>query len=747
MANVGKIARRTFLIGSVAIAGGVAFGYYMVSRPHNNPLKDGLGDGEATFNPWVKISADKVTLIAPHADVGQGVLSMQAALIAEELDIELDQADVIFGDPSPAYYNGGIAAEAVPFLSTDNSFQANAMRGVMGALFKLLGAQVTGGSSSVPDSFEKLRLAGAVARETLKKAASKQTGVPVADLKTANGAVQLPDGATIAYTDLAAAAAEIRPVTNVKLRPPSEWRLIGKPMQRLDIVAKSTGGLTYGVDLDVEDMVYAAVRRNPRKGGGIENYDASAAEAMRGVKKIIPIDGGVAVIADNTWRAFRAADAIAIDWGPAPYPAEMDGHWAALSESFTEDHLNNTWRDDGDVDSALGGEGVVEAEYRAPYLAHAPLEPISAIVKVTDDGAEVWTGTQLPRFTQTNVAAIVGCDPEQVKLHNQFMGGSFGHRLEDEQVKQATEIAMTMKGTPVKLTYSREEDFAHDFPRQIAMARMRGTVSDGKVETLDLGIAMPSVVDSQLSRQPMDPPPGPDSQISAGAWNLPFAIPNFRMNAYRAEPLAPISSWRSVGASTNGFFADCAIEELIHAAGADPLEERIRLANNDVARKVLEAVGEMSNWGSDMGARRGRGIAFVSSFGVPVAEVIEVTESDDGIKIDKVYVAADVGRIVDPVNFDNHVKGAVVWGLGHAMNCEITYSDGMAEQSNYHQFEGMRLYQCPEIVVRGLENSEQIRGIGEPPVPPAAPALANAIFAATGKRIREMPFNKHVTFV
>ena len=747
MADVGKIARRTFLVGSVAIAGGVAFGYYVVAKPHKNPLRDDLRDGEATFNPWVKISADKVTLIAPHADVGQGVLSMQAALIAEELDIELDQVDVTFGDPSPAYYNTGIAAEAVPFLSTDNSFQANAMRSVMGAMIKMMGAQVTGGSSSAPDSFEKLRLAGAVARETLKKAAAEQTGVPVRDLKTADGAVQLPDGASIPYTDLAAAAAKVRPVTKVDLRPPSAWRLIGKPMQRLDIVAKSTGQLTYGIDVDVEGAVHAAVKRNPRKGGAVNGYDSSAAENMRGVRKVIPIDGGVAVIADNTWRAFRAADAIECDWGPAPYPAEMDEQWAALSSSFTDDHLNKTWRDDGDVDNALGSGDLIEAEYRAPYLAHAPLEPISAIVNVTDEGAEVWSGTQLPRFVQANVAAIVGCDPEQVTLHNQFMGGSFGHRLEDEQIKQATEIAMTMKGTPVKLTYSREEDFAHDFPRQIAMARMRGAVKDGKVDALDLGIAMPSVADSQLSRQPMDPPPGPDSQISAGAWNLPYAIPNFRMNAYRAEPLAPISSWRSVGASTNGFFADCAIDELIHAAGADPLEERLRLANNDVARKVLEAVGEMSNWGGSLGPRRGRGVAFVTSFGVPVAEVIEVTETDDGIAIDNVFVAADVGRIVDPVNFDNHVKGAVVWGLGHAMNCEITYSDGMAQQSNYHQFEGMRLYQCPEIIVRGLENAEQIRGIGEPPVPPAAPALANAIFAATGKRIREMPFDKHVKFV
>ena len=271
-------------------------------------------------------------------------------------------------------------------------------------------------------------------------------------------------------------------------------------------------------------------------------------------------------------------------------------------------------------------------------------------------------------------------------------------------------------------------------------------MANGQVETMDLQIATVSSSRSQFGRIGMSMP-GADTQIPAGAWNAPYALPNFRVRAYAVPELAPTSSWRSVGASTGGFFSECFLDELVHAAGADPMAERLRLCNHDVSRKVLEAVAEMSDWGSDLGAGRGRGVALVESFGVPVAEVIEVTNTDNGIRIDKVFVAADVGRIVDPVNFENHVQGAVVWGLGHAMNCEITYSDGMAEQSNYHAHEGMRLHQCPQIMVRGLENAEKIRGIGEPPVPPAAPALANAIFAATGQRIREMPFNKHVDFL
>ena len=304
-----------------------------------------------------------------------------------------------------------------------------------------------------------------------------------------------------------------------------------------------------------------------------------------------------------------------------------------------------------------------------------------------------------------------------------------------------------MPGVPIQLTFSREEDFSHDFPRQITMSRARGSTKDGKVEAFALDIASVSSSASQLKRLGQ-PSLGADGQIPAGAWNLPYALPHFRMRAYRVPELAPTSSWRSVGASSAGFFADGFLDELIHAAGADPMQERLRLTRDAVARKVLEAVAEMSNWnGPRLGEGRGRGVAFIESFGVPCAQVVEVTHSAQGIRIDKVWVALDVGKVVDPVNFDNQVKGGVVWGLGHAMNCEITYANGMAQQTNFHAYQGMRLYQCPEIAVRGLENGDKVRGAGEPPVPPAAPALANAIFSATGTRLREMPFSKHVNFV
>ena len=749
MANLAKITRRAALVGSVAIAGGVAFGYYAYQKPHPNPLKDDLGEGEAALTAYVKITPNGITLITPHCDIGQGVYSVQAALIAEELDLEFGQFDVSPGVPAAAYYNRAFAEEAAPYKLTDDSAPAQMTRALMGVALKFVAMQGTGGSSSVPDSFERLRQAGAVARETLKKAAARKHRVNRKLLTTEGGHVILPDGTRIPYTELSADAAKVSPVNDVKLRDPSSWRLLGKPMQRLDIAPKSTGTLKYGIDLQLPGMLHAAIKLNPHQGGAMNSFDAAAAEQMRGVKKVLPLTGGVAVVADNTWRAFQAAEQVRVDWGPANFPDEMSEHWAKIDQSFNEEQLDNEWQHDGDVDKAIdNADQAVEREYRAPYVAHAPLEPLSALIQVTDERADIWVSTQIPGMVKTNVALITGTDEENVFVHNQYSGGSFGHRLEDEHVKHAAEIARQFKGTPIKLTYSREEDMRHDYPRHIAKARMRGAIKNGAVNAIDYNVASVSAVTSQMSRQPNVPPiPGPDKQLIAGAWNAPYAIPNSRYRAYRVSGLAPTSSWRSVGASTNGFFQECFVDELIHEAGLDPLAARLSWASNGVAKKVLEEIGTLSNWGTPLGENRGRGLAMVASFGVPCAEVVEVTNTENGIKIDKVYMVADVGRVLDPVNFDNLAKGGVVWGLGHAMNCAITYKNGIAEQNNYHQHEGMRLNQCPEIVVRGLENSPDIRGIGEPPVPPAAPALANAIFAATGLRLRAMPFNDYIRFI
>ena len=745
MSRIGTIARRTFLVGSAAIAGGVAFGYYAYQRSPANPLLDGLGDGETALTPYVRIDQNGVTIITPRADLGQGAYSVQAALVAEELDLDWNDIKVDPGPPSAAYYNSKVLAEGFPIAATDDGLLARGARTAGDAAGKFLGLQVTGGSSTVPDAYDRMRIAGAVAREVLLSAASIQTGIAKADLRTRNGAVITPDGKSLSYASLARTAATIEPPTNVKLKPEAAWRYLGKPMRRIDIVSKSTGTATFGIDLKMPGMVYATVRSNPRLGGGLKGYDASGAEKSKGVIKIVPVTGGVGVIADNTWRAFRAASLIKFDWGPAPYPATSAAMFETVAGSFIAGRQDSRLKNEGDVESALKGANVIEAEYRIPYLAHAPLEPMNAMVQLKDGRLDIWTGTQIPRFVVASAAAITGLRPANIHLHAQISGGSFGRRLEDDYVRQAVELAKAFQGRPVKMTWTREEDMTHDFPRPLGMARMRGAVKDGKVEAYDLGIACPSVTASQTGRLNMSLP-GPDTAIVAGAWDQPFRIPHYRVTGYRVPELVPVSSWRSVGASGNGFLHDGFLDELIHAAGADPLKERLRLCWHEPSRKVLEAVGEMSNWGSDPGKDRGRGVAFTLSFGVPVAEVVEVTNTPKGIRIDKVFVAVDVGKVLDPQNLESQIQGGVIWGLGHAMNAELTYADGIAQQTNYHAFEGMRLYQTPRIEIRALTNAGEIRGIGEPSVPPAAPALANAIFAATGKRIRELPLNKHIQF-
>ncbi|KIN61808.1 Aldehyde oxidase and xanthine dehydrogenase, molybdopterin binding [Sulfitobacter noctilucae] len=747
MGRVKTIARRSFLVGSAAIVGGVAFGTYLYKREVENPLEAGLEPGAATFNPYVKIDSEAVTLITPRADVGQGAYSVQAHLIAEELDVDLEAVRIEPGPPSAAYYNGVVAAEGVPIAATSETTLARAGRGGADVVSKIMGLQLTGGSTTVPDMYDRLRSAGAVARETLKAAAAAQTGLDVAELKTDAGAVVLPDGTRIAYIDLAAIAAKTPVVEDVALRDPASWRVLGKPHQRTDIVAKSTGTQDYGIDLRMDGMVHATTRTNPALGGGILGFDASEAETMRGVQAVLPITDGIAVVADNTWRAFQAAQAVVCDWGDAPYIGNTEAQFAEVAASFVKERQDSRFKDEGDVEAALdAADTVFEAEYRIPYLAHAPLEPMSVVALFGEGRLDIWTGTQIPRFMQDGAAELSGLDAENVHIHVLMSGGSFGRRLEDDYVRQAVEIAVQMPGTPVQMVWQREEDMTHDFPRPLAISRARGAVAEGKVAAFDLAIAAPSVAESSLARWGQ-PAMGPDVAIVAGAWDQPFAVPDYRVTGYRVPAMVPISSWRSVGASGNGFMHESFMDELCHAAGADPMAERLRLCNHDLSRKVLEAVAEMSDWGSDLGTGRGRGLAFTLAFGVPVAEVVEVTDVDGAIRIDKVFVAAEVGRVLDPVNFEAQLSGGVIWGLGHAMNCELTYDGGVAQQDNYHVFEGMRLHQVPVIEVRGLENGPKIKGIGEPGVPPAAPALGNAIFAATGKRIRQLPFSKEVNFL
>lgn len=743
MARIMKIARRGFLFGSVALLGGVAFGWWRYATPHGNPLESRLADGQTTLTPYVLIDAQGVTVIAPRAEMGQGIHTTLAALVAEEMDLDLTQIRVIHGPASAAYYNSAILSEGIPFAPTDDSWLAGTARKAMDIPAKFLGLQATGGSSSIPDAFDKMRLAGAAARAALAQAAAIRLNLPADTLRTEAGAVIAPDGTRLTYTDLAPDAAGIDLPSEPPLKARVDWRILGKTQPRTDMRAKVTGTAEFAVDLRLPGMRFATVRTNPRLGGPMNGFDASAAESMPGVDRIIPLENGVAVVATNTWTAMQAADAITFDWGPAPYPATSSEITETLRASFTEDRIDSTNRNDGDVDAVLTADDW-QAEYTVPYLAHATMEPMSSAALLKDGTLTVWSGNQLPTQIVAEAQALTGLPAEAITVETLLMGGGFGRRAEMDIIRQTITVAMAMEGTPVLVTWSREEDMTHDAYRPAAIGRVRARVENGTLTAFDFATCSSSVIESQAGRLGYSIP-GPDGAIVQGSWEQPYRFANHRVTGYRAPAMVPVGSWRSVGASQNAFFHETAIDELAHAAGIDPLEFRLNHIDHDPSRKVLEAVAELTNWGNTP-AGRARGVAFCMSFGVPVAEVIEVENTPAGIRMTNAWIAADVGTALDPGNIEAQLQGGMVYGLSAAIRGEITFSDGMAEQANFWDYEPLRLSQCPPVTTRILENLPHIRGIGEPGTPPAAPALGNAIFALTGQRLRDLPFARSVGF-
>ena len=497
MSRIGKIARRTFLIGTVAVAGGVAFGYYKYRQPYGNPLR--AGEGEAVLTPYVKITADGVTVITPRAEMGQGVHTTLAALVAEELDIPLADLNVEHGPAAYAYYNGAMLEEGVPFPTTDRGWMARNVRAFTHVPSKFLALQVTGGSSSMPDGYEKMRIAGAAARHALVQAAARKLGIDAGELTTEDGAVVAADGTRHAYASLAAdVRAEDLP-SDPPLKHPNEWKVLGKSQDRVDMAAKVTGTAEFGIDVRLPDMLYATVRMNPRLGGAMEGFDAAEAKGMPGVQDIVDLGDGIAVVATNTWYAMQAARAVEIEWGQPPYPMTTEEHWAAVEGSFTDDREDSVNRDDGNVEKALTGD-VIELEYRAPYLAHATMEPMNAVAWLRDGRLDIWAGNQAPTFARQFAAATAGISEDAVSIHTPYLGGGFGRRSELDFVKLAVRVALATDGKPVKVTWSREEDTCHDFYRPLAIGRVRAKVAEGKPEALDIKLASPGPTKSAMGR-------------------------------------------------------------------------------------------------------------------------------------------------------------------------------------------------------------------------------------------------------
>ena len=756
MANVGKIARRTVLIGAAAIAGGVAVGYYYYRKPFPNPLEADLGKGEATFNPYVKIGADNaITIIAPRAEMGQGVSTTLAAIVAEELDVSLDQVKVEHGPASYAYFNSGIMTEGGPFAFFEESKIAETVRASLGVIGKLLALQGTGGSSSMRDGFDKMRQAGASARQMLLAAAEQKLGVAAGELETRDGSIwHNASGKSATYGEVAATAAAMARPAQVRLKEKADWKLLGRPQKRVDMLAKVTGAPIFGIDVRLPDMLYGTVKMSPRFWSKPISADLSKAQKMPGVVKIVPIKTnygyGFGIIAENTWAAFKAAEAIKAKWADPDYPLDSAAIAEVLKQALAQ--KGSAMRDDGDVAAAFATaapEKTVEADYAAPYLAHMTMEPMNASARFKDGVLDIWCGNQGPTILRQLCANQLGIEQDKISVHTTFLGGGFGRRIEMDYALYAAQMAKETGGRPIKVTWTREEDTRHDAYRPAAVGKLRARIGDdGLPVALDIKLASPSITAGLLRRLfPSISPIGPDKFIVDGAFDQPYTIPNYRVSGTAAPISIPVGFWRSVGASINGFFHEGFMDEIAVAGKIDPVELRKRLmADHPAAVKVVETVAEMANWGESLPAGKAKGVAFTLSFGSWVGEIVQVADTPAGIRIEKVWIAADVGIALDPDIIKAQLISAAIYGLSAAMGQEITFADGMVEQSNFHDFDAMRIFQCPAFEVAVLENFHKMGGVGEVGTPPAAPALANAIFALTGKRIRTLPLSKQVTF-
>ncbi len=755
--GIAKIARRTFLIGAAAIAGGIAVGTYFVRKPWDNPLQADLGEGEATFNPFIKIGADEtITVIVPRAEMGQGVQTTLAAFVAEELDVPLDKLTIEHGPGSFAYFNSALLEDGAPFAFYDESFIAETMRSAMGPVGKMLGLQVTGGSSSTNDAFDKMRQAGAMARQMLVAAAAAQWNTSASSLSTENGfVVDAASGKKASYGSLALAASQLPAPGSVTLKDKADWKILGKSQPRTDLLAKVTGTAQFGIDVDLPDMLYGTVRMSPRFGTKAKSMNDTAALQIKGVLKVVPINAlagsGFGVIAENTWAAFKGAEALEIEWEDAAYPADTTAQTAALRDRLAKP-ADFTLRDDGDVTVAFADaprEEILEAEYSVPFLAHACMEPMNATARWKDGILEIWSPNQGPAILQMVAAPLVGVEAADVRVHTTFLGGGFGRRAEADFTTYAVELAKVADGRPVKVVWTREEDMRHDTYRPAAMARMKARFRKGEGPVaVDIAVAAPSVIASILKRTfPSISLMGPDKTLVDGSHNQPLKIANYRVAGHPTDLGIPVGFWRSVGNSFNGFFHESFLDEIATASGVDPLEMRLKLmAEYPAATGALKKVAEMSGWGRDPGPGRGLGIAHTLSFGAWVAQVAQVHVSPAGLRIENIWCAVEIGQAMDPGIVKAQMMSGIVFGLSSALAQEITFANGEVEQSNFTDFDAMRMNQCPVIEVEILQTWHKMGGAGEPGTPPAIPALANAIFAATGKRLRSMPFGKEVSF-
>ncbi len=702
------LSRRSFLKAGAAVGGGLIIGWVPAAS-----AAEETADGVFAPNAFVRIDrTGKVTVISPSVEMGQGTYTALPMLVAEELDVDMSQVGVDHAPP-------------------DNKLYANSIA---------FNEQITGGSTAVRAFFKPMREAGAAARQMLIAAAATKLGVAADELTTESGeVVHARSSQRVGYGALADAAAKLPVPTNVALKEPSQFRIIGTPAKRLDVAGKVDGTAVYGIDVKVPGMKIAALATSPVFGGKLVSVDEAAALAIPGVHQVAKLDDAVAVIADHYWAAKTGLEAAKpkFDAGPNANLSTADVVAALAKASEREGAVGQSI---GDASGALDKAATkVESIYENPFLAHTTMEPINCTVHVRPDGCDIWVGTQVPTRAQSAVADALGLKPEQVRVHNHLLGGGFGRRLEHEFIVQAARFAQQSKD-PIKIVWSREEDVQHDMYRPYYYDR----ISAGLDEQGKIVAWKHRIVGSSIVARFAPPAFKNDLDFDAvdGSIDLVYDIPNFYVDYVREEPPGiPTAFWRGVGPTRSGYVVESFIDELAAAAKQDPVAfRRALLGKSPRAMHVMERAAELAGWGTPLPTGKGRGISVMHAMASYLAQVAEVTVADNGeVHVDRVVCVIDTGLVVNPDTVVAQMQSGIIFGITAVLWGEITLKDGRVEQSNFDDYRMLRINEAPKIEVEVVKSGEDPGGIGEPGTCALAPAVLNAVYDATGVRLRKLP--------
>ena len=746
--------RRTLLLSALGASGALLVGWGVAPPRSRLGSADSMlpTQGSVGLNGWIKIGEDgSVALAMPRSEMGQGVHTALAMLAAEELDIPLDKVRLEQAGPDALYGNVAAVLAFLPFhpQQTEEGKRSATVKTAQWLTAKVgreLGLIMTGGSSSVADAWEPVRLAAASARASLAQAAAAQWQVPVGELVFTQGKISHASGKEGHFGQFAAAAAKLNPGT-VSPKARKDWTLIGSPAPRTDLWAKSSGSATFALDVRLPNMVFAAVRLSPMIGGSVQSVDSAAALAMPGVLKVIPLkpshgaSAGLAVVGKTTWHARQGAEALQVQWAQRPQGALDTKQAAEQLQAQLAKEEGYTFHERGTPPTS--GE-TLSATYSAPYLGHMTMEPMNCTAWLQDGKLSLWAPAQVPEAAREAAAKAAGLPLAKVEIRITLLGGGFGRRLEVDYVVLAAQVAMALPGQPVQLAWSREEDSTHDFFRPMHVAQLQASHDGlGQVQSLQIKSAGDSISPRWMERAlpafagPFD---APDKTDSEGLFDLPYGFANQKMVHVATKVGIPVGFWRSVGHSHNAFFSESFIDELAAKAGTNPLAFR-RQWLQDAPRHlaVLNLAAEKANWGKTLPEGQAQGIALHESFGSIVAQVARVSMEDGALRVHDVFCAIDCGTVVNPAIVAQQMEGSVVFALSAALWGEVDIVQGEVQQRNFHQHYVVGMAHAPHVHTYIVPSERTPAGVGEPGVPPLAPAVANAVFALNGKRLRSLP--------